>query len=141
MTYREIVDRLGLPGVCFGGCGIPAWKHRQGRLFLGVIHWNDRQVKRRGLRRFLLLAARRQRETDPGTDDSAPTRGYLGQPRKFGWLYLYLDETQANAWAAMLGYRFPAAYSRVERARAMALLRGRSRSHPAVYAWARRGAD
>lgn len=126
MTYAEIAERLGVQRVCFGGCGLGDYAHR-GRLFLGVIHWRERRMTRRGLRRFLLLVARRMREADP---DFLNTRG-------MAWAHAYFDEQFANQLAAQLRIRFPAVFSAVERERChRGAPVGYWRTHQAIWAWA-----
>ena len=127
MTYPEVVAKLSIESVCWGGCGLSDTIHR-GRTFLGVLHFSDRRMSRRGLRHFLLFVARRERLASPD---------FLNDDRRYFGLYLYLDEMKANAWAAQLGVRFPISYSLPER-RVVALMPGLSRRHPAIYAWARR---
>lgn len=133
MRYADVVASLGLTGICLDpGCGLDPYRQR-GTLFLGVLHWRERRVTRRGLRQFLLLVARRDREADPG---------YLNE-RRFRWLYLYLDEMAANDLAGRLGVRFPVAFSRAERSRCL-WYAGKARAritlaHPAAYSWAVRG--
>jgi hypothetical protein len=128
MRYREVVDRLGFEGVCLGGCGITNRSHERGFIFLDVVHWQERRVMRPGLRKFLLLVAKRDRLA--GTD-------YLNDEGLW-WAHFYLDQRRADQWAKELGVRFPIAYSAPER-RAVSLVPGLSRKHPAVWAWARRG--
>jgi hypothetical protein len=127
VTYHQIVDQLGFEGVCFGGCGLSDTAHR-GTTFLGVTHWRERRMSKRGLRKFLLLLARRRRMADPG---------YLNAS-SYWYIHRYLDERQANEWAAKIGVRFPVSFSAPER-RSVALVPGLSRKQPAVWAWARRG--
>lgn len=126
-TYRAIVDRLGFEQVCYGNCGISARSHRTGFIFLGVVHWAERKFNRRGLRKFLLLCARRDRLDSPHFLNSVD----------LWWAAMYLDERRANEWADQLGIRFPISYSRPERL-AVSTVPGLSRRHAAVYAWARR---
>ena len=118
--------------MCLGGCGLNEYRHR-GSLFLQVIHWRERRVTRRGLLRFLLLVARRNREADPG---------YLND-RQFNYLYLWLDHRTADDYAAQLGIRFPVEFSRRERSSVFRLANRAgvhlATTHPAVYAWAWRG--
>lgn len=129
MTYGEIVRRLDIDPVCLHpGCGIER-SHRRGFIFLGVVHWTERRIDKRGLRRFLLLVAKRDRLGSPD---------YLNDPGLY-WAHFYLDERKANEWAAQLGVRFPVSYSAPER-RTVSLVPGLSRRWPAVWAWARRGA-
>ncbi len=64
--------------------------------------------------------------------------GFLNDPALW-WAHWYLDERKANEWATRIGYRFPIWYSAPER-RSVSLVPGLARNHPAVYAWARRGA-
>ena len=129
VNYPEIVAKLGFEKICLGGCGISEGVHRVGQIHLDVVHWQDRRVNKRGLRRFLLLVAKRDRQLDPG---------FLNDERAFWWLYLYLDARTVDGWASELGVRFPVAYSGPER-RTLSLIPGLSRRHPAVWAWARRG--
>lgn len=126
--YRGIASQLGLTGICFGNCGLGANRHR-GSIFLGIVHWSDRRVTKRGLRRLLLLVAKRDRFASPG---------FLNDPGLW-WAHMYLDQRRADRWAEQLGVRFPASYSAPER-RAVSLVPGLSRRHPAVWMWARRGA-
>ena len=136
MTYSEVVNRLGLTGVCLGGCGIRERSHKRGFIDpFGGVHWQERRVSKRGLRNFLLLVAKRDR-TRPV--EGWTTRGFLNDPGLY-WAAMYLDEQRANEWAGKLGVRFPIALSLPER-RTVSLVPGLSRLHPAVWAWARRGA-
>lgn len=133
-SYTEIVDRLGWPKrVCLGGCGVTSRSHRTGFIFLDVVHWAERRVTRRGLRRFLLLLARRNREADPT---------YLNAPH-LTWYHLWADEQYANALAGIVGFRFPIEFSRTERAKCLWLAHKNkvpiTRTHPAIYAWVSRG--
>lgn len=130
MKYADVVRDLGLEQVCPGGCGLDDYRHR-GTIFLGVIHWRERRFTRRGLRRLLLLVARRERES--------ATSGFLNHPN-LRWCALWWDEQRANGLASELGIRFPAAWSRQERLACLASARGWpiSRTHPAIYAWANR---
>lgn len=133
-TYADTAERLGFVGICTGGCGITSRSHRTGFIDpFGVVHWAERRVHKRGLRRFLLLVARRDREQPV---EQWITRGFLNSPNLW-YAAMYLDERKANEWAAQLGVRFPIAYSLPER-RSVALVPGLSRRSPAVYAWARR---
>jgi hypothetical protein len=129
MTYPEVIEHLGIEKVCFGGCGLNTYRHR-GSIVFGVIHWADRRVSRRGLRRLLLLVAKRERLEDPE---------FLND-RYLGYYHLWHDEQRANELAAQLGMRFPAEFSRVERLRCLALM-GRRKLRPQGYAtildWAR----
>jgi hypothetical protein len=127
-----VIEQLGIERVCLGGCGLNDYRHR-GSIFLNVIHWRERRVTRRGLLRFLLLVARRNREKDPG---------YLND-RKFRFLYTWIDHRAADDMAGLLGIRFPVAFSRRERAGvlwdAMRQNIHLASTHPAIYAWAWRG--
>lgn len=100
-----------------------------------VLHWSDRRVTRRGLRRFLLLVAKRKRELAPA---------YLNDP-KLGWFHLYDDNREADKMAAKLGVRFPVEFSRTERWKCLWLAHKAkvpiTRTHPALYSWAVRGLD
>lgn len=132
MTYREIADRLGIERVCVERCGLSEHALRGVVDGFDILHWRERRVTRRGLRRFLLLAARRKRLAD---------ESYLNDDRKFGYAYLYWDARQADLWAAELGIRFPVAFSRSERLRCLlAAPRGLARRNPAMWAWARKAA-
>lgn len=126
MTYHEVASRLRLSGICLGWCGLSDHAHR-GSIFLDIVHWGERRVTKRGLRRFLLLVAKRDRLLDPG---------FLNEPGLW-WAHFYLDERKANEWAAELGVRFPIRYSAPER-RSVSLVPGLSRRQPAVWAWANR---
>ncbi len=110
-------------------CGLSDTAHRGTVDPFNVIHFRDRRFSRRGLRKLLLLAARRDRLVDPG---------FLNDERLYWHIHRYLDERRANEWAARIGVRFPVAYSAPER-RAVSLVPGLSRKHSAVYAWAHRG--
>ena len=142
MTYAEIAERLGIEQVCLrADCGLSANAVRGCVDGFGTVHWRERRVTRRGLRRFLLLAARREREADRIVNDAAPVRGYLNA-RRYRWLHKYLDARQADRWAAELGIRFPVEFSRQERSecRYLAWKFGANLSkRPAVYSWAYRG--
>jgi hypothetical protein len=127
VTYAAIVEQLGLDKVCLGGCGLSDTAHR-GTIFLDVVHFGERRYSKRGLRRLLLLTARRDRLRDPG---------FLNDPALW-WAHRFLDELRANEWAAKIGVRFPVSFSAPER-RSVALVPGLSRKQPAVWAWARRG--
>lgn len=127
-TYRQIVDRLGFQKVCLGQCGVAEAAHRRGAIDgFDIVHWGDRRVNRRGLRRLFLLVARRDRLLSPD---------FLNDEGLY-FIHFYLDERKANEWAAQIGVRFPISYSTPER-RTVSLVPGLSRSQPAVYAWARR---
>jgi hypothetical protein len=129
VTYRQIVEELGLWRVCLNDppCGLSATAHR-GTIFLGVIHFRDRRFSRRGLRKLLLLCAKR---------DRLASVNFLNDPGLW-FAYFYLDERKANEWAAQIGVRFPVSFSAPER-RAVSLVPGLSRTMPAIWAWARRG--
>lgn len=136
MTFVDVCLALEIKSVCFGECGLSATRHRTGVIDpFDVIHWSDRRMSRRALRRFLLLVARRERMHDPY---------YLNDP-KYNWQYLHIDNTEAGRLAATLGIRLPAALSRNDRLACLTLARKAgvrlSASHPAIYAWARRGLD
>jgi hypothetical protein len=136
MTYATVVSRLGLQQVCLG-CAITERSHRNGFIDgFGVVHWAERRVTKRGLRRLLLLVARRDRNR-LNYDTEWLTRGFLND-RALYWAHFYFDEQRANEWAAKLGVRFPVEFSGPER-RVVALVPGLSRSHPQIYQWARRG--
>ena len=62
-TISEMATRLDVPW-CGGGCGLSKTKHREGCLFLGVVHFADRRFTRRAARNLLLLVARMKRESD-----------------------------------------------------------------------------
>ena len=130
MTYPEVIRRLGIERVCLGGCGLNAYRHRGVIDPFDVIHWSDRRFTRRGLRRLLLLVARRSREDSPAFLNTPGMRFYA----------LWWDEQRANSMAAQLGVRFPAAWSSQERLACLASAGRRplSRTHPAIYAWANR---
>lgn len=119
---------------CGGGCGLSATRHRQGCLFLNVIHWKERRFTRRAARTYLMLVARMRREADPG---------FLNEPDLYDWLYVYIDSTEAGRLAMQLGFRLPAAVfdHQREQVRAMAARRGVKLSkRTKVYAWLNRGA-
>lgn len=130
MTYQQIIERLGLTQICLrADCGLTARARRRGTIDgFGVVHWQERPRNKRGLRHFLLLVAKRNRLASPN---------YLNTPDLFHFA-LYLDQRRADLWAEQLGVRFPIAYSLPER-RTVALVPGLSRTHPAIWAWARRG--
>lgn len=134
MTYAAVVEKFGLARVCMGGCGLSDRAHR-GSLFLGVIHWRERRMTRRGLRRFFLLVARRDRVAPSSADPSAPTRGFLNDGSMLAY-HLHWEEQYANMLANWVGVRFPAEFSKRERERASKALAGRTRQWPAVTAWA-----
>lgn len=138
MRYADVVARLGLQQVCFGDCGLTDRAHR-GAIFLGVIHWRERRLTRRGLRRFLLLVAKRDRLQTAweSQDIFAPPRGFLNDP-KLAFYHLWHDEMEANRMASSLGVRFPVEFSLRERSKAQLGLVGRVRQYPAIYAWASR---
>lgn len=129
MTYREAMTRLGVEQVCFGGCGLNDYRHRGVIDPFNTIHWRERRFTRRGLRRLLLLVARRAHENDPG---------FLNDPRG-EWYRLWWREQRANSLAAQLGVRFPARWSTEERMRSRYLAAKAdvklARDFPAVYAW------
>jgi hypothetical protein len=135
MTYADVVRKLGWPKrVCLGGCSITVRSHRAGFIDpFNVLHWQERRVTRRGLRKFFLLLARRNREADPT---------YLNE-RRFAWLYLYLDEQYANALGQVLGVRFPIEFSRTERWKCLRLAHKANaritKTNPRAYSWASRG--
>lgn len=134
MTYPEIVAELDLTHICLGGCGITIRSHRTGFIYLNVVHWQDRRVTRRGLFRFLLLVARRNREDDPG---------YLNDP-KYDWLYVWIDHRAADDMGHRLGVRFPVEFSRY--ARSLVFWKAKwagvpLSKHPAAYSWAKRAFD
>lgn len=142
MTYADIVSRLGFEGVCLrADCGLTDNAVRGCLDPFGVVHWRERRVTRRGLRRFLLLVAKRERLADRIVNDAAPVRGYLNA-RRHAWLHTYLDARQADRWAAELGVRFPVEFSRQERSECL-YLAWRSGANlskrPAIYSWAYRG--
>lgn len=129
-TYAEVVRRLGIEQVCLDGkCGLSDYQHRGIIDPFGTIHWRERRFTRRGLRRFLLLVARRAHENDPGFLNTPETEFYR----------LYWREQRANFLAAQIGYRFPASWSREERMRSRWLASKAdvhlARDFPAVYAW------
>ena len=130
MTYLQVVEKLHLRQVCLGACGIQSRSHKRGFIYLDVVHWQERRVSKRGLRRFLLLCAQRDRRLDPG---------FLNDERQWWWLYLYTDQRRADQWAWQLGVRFPVTLSLPER-RTVALVPNLARTYPAIYAWARRAA-
>lgn len=135
-SYEQVVAKLGWPKrVCLGGCGVTTRSHRTGFIFLDVVHFEERRVTRKGLRRFFLLLARRNREADPT---------YLNDPQ-LGWYHLWADEQYANALAQVIGVRFPVEFSRTERWRCLWLAHKVkvpiTRTHPALYSWAIRGLD
>lgn len=136
MTFVDVSLALEIKSVCFGGCGLSATRHRTGIIDpFDVIHFADRRMSKRALRRFLLLSVRRTRLNDPA---------YLNHP-SFNWFYLYQENTWAGRLAGLLGMRLPVALSRNDRLSCLTLARKAgvrlSASHPAVYAWARRGLD
>ena len=134
MTYRDAALFLGIKQVCFDlNCGLSANRHETGVLDpFSVIHWRERRINRAGLRRFLLLAAKRARLNDPE---------YLNEPQ-FHWLYLYRDNVEAGRLAANLGIRLPAALSRNDRLRCLTSARkygiALSAGWPQIYKWARK---
>lgn len=145
MTYASVIAKLGLQQVCLGdfihepgthhGCGLSERAHRGIIDPFDVIHWRERRMTRRGLRRFLLLVARRDRVMPSNADPSAPTRGFLNDGSMLAF-HLHWEEQYANMLASFLGVRFPAELSKHERERAAKALAGRTRQWPAVTAWA-----
>lgn len=117
---------------CSGGCGLSDRRHRQGFVFLGVVHFADRRFSRRSARNFLLLVARQRREADPQ---------YLNIPL-FDWYYLYHDAVHATEMAGAAGFRIPARLwnDQREQVRLLAARRGVHLSRPpyrAIYEWSR----
>ena len=134
MTFADTALYLGIKQICFGGCGLSATRHRVGVIDpFNVIHFAERRMTKAGLRRFLLLAARRNRLNDPG---------YLNSPR-YDHLYIYLDSRAADDLAGRLGVRFPIHLSRNDRLATLTAARKAgvplSVAHPAIYQWAQRG--
>lgn len=133
MTFADVCGRLGITKVCAGGCGLSANRHRTGTLFLDVIHWSERRMTKRALRRFLLLVAKRDRLNDAD---------YVNLPI-WNWYYLWLDNVEAGRLAAKIGVRIPADLSRNDRLACLTLARkwgaSLSTGWPQVYSWAKRG--
>lgn len=135
-SYEDVCLILGVRAACLGAdCGLSANRHKAGTIFLGVVHWRERRVTRAGLRRFLLLIVRRERESNPE---------FLNSPN-LAWYAIYWDSTEAGRLAAQLGVRLPAVLSRNDRLRCLTAARKAgirlSSAAPAVYAWARRGTE
>ena len=128
-TISEMATRLDVPW-CGGGCGLSKTKHREGCLFLGVVHFADRRFTRRAARNLLLLVARMKRESDDQ---------YLNH-EVYDWWYLYHDAVTAAKMAMACGVRLPASVFDHDRemCRLLATKRGvkLSRYHR-VYEWTR----
>lgn len=137
MTFLDVCLALDLRSVCLDGqCGLSATRHRTGVIDpFGVIHFRERRMSKRALRRFLLLVARRSRLNSPD---------FLNEPQ-FNWYYSWSDNIEAGRLAAQLGARLPAALSRNDRLTCLTNARKAgihlSIGWPQVYAWARRGLD
>jgi hypothetical protein len=115
---------------CTGGCGLSKTRHREGCIFMGVIHFAERRFSRRTAKNYLMLVARLWREGDPD---------FLNDDDLYDWLYIYLDSTEAARLAVTLGFRIPGHLFNPER-RLCALLAQRrgvklSRRRK-VYQWA-----
>lgn len=122
--------RLGVP-TCTGGCGLSATRHREGCLFLGVIHFAERRFSRRAARTYLMLVARMDRESDGG---------YLNDPR-FDWWYCHHDAVAAQRLAHRLGFSIPSRAFDAQRreCRLLASARGiRLAKYRRVYEWLNR---
>lgn len=128
MTIRQLAERLDVPW-CGGGCGLSATRHREGCVFLNVVHFAERRFTRRAARNFLLLVARMDRESDDG---------YLNIDT-FDWWYLYKDSVTAQRMAQKAGIRIPARLfdHQREMCRLLAARRGvRLSRYRKVYQWA-----
>lgn len=104
-SYGEVARRLVLP-LCDGPVRAAPFTrevHEVGFLQNGVIHWSERRLTRRGLFRFLKLAALL---TDP-------TIIHVDRER---WMVLYRQNVEAAALAARLGVRFSRAETAGDRA-------------------------
>ena len=123
-----MAKRLDVPW-CGGGCGLSATKHREGRAFLGVIHYAERRFTKRSARNFLLLVALMDRESD---------QGYLNH-EVYDWWYCYHDSVTAAKMALRCGFRLPASVfdQQRERCRLLAAKRGvRLSKYRKVWSWA-----
>ena len=97
MKIAEMGRHLDIP-TCTGGCGLSATRHREGCVFLNVVHFAERRFTRRAARNYLLLAAKQQRIID---------EGYLNDIDLYDWMYVALDSMQAARFARELGFRIP----------------------------------
>lgn len=123
-------DVISLDRWCASDCGLSAWRHRRGALFLGIIHLADRRFTKRIAKRLLMLEAQRVRDEEPMI---------LHSP-EWAWLYIYWDAVRAQAMAASFGFRLPSRLFDRERAqcRALAAEQGvRLSRHEKVRAWLR----
>jgi hypothetical protein len=121
--------RLGVTW-CGGGCGLSATRHREGCIYLGVIHYRERRFTRRAARTFLMLVARLDRETDDG---------YLNI-ELYDWFYLWRDSVSAAQMAKTLGFRLPASVFDQQRNQCILLAARRGvnlTKYRRVYQWAR----
>jgi hypothetical protein len=129
MKIEDMAERLDIRW-CGGGCGLSETRHREGCIFLGVVHFRERRFTKRAARNFLMLAARMQRESD---------EGYLNIPL-FDWWYCYSDSIAAGRMAMECGFRLPAAVfdEQREMCRLLAAKRGvRLSKYRKVWAWSR----
>lgn len=127
---RDLAARMPV-AVCEGGCGLSATRHRTGAAFLGVVHYADRRLTVQTARSLLLLAARAEREADPG---------FLNLDL-YDWWYRYGDSIRAYNLGLACGIRLPRRAFDRERAecRRLAAKRGvRLSSRRRVYEWCRR---
>lgn len=101
-----------LPGVCWGTwngqpCPVSAARHRRGTEDgMGLIHYADRRLTKRSVKRLLMMVAARNRRKDPE---------FLNDP-VYDFLYPYLDSVEAQRLAQTFGsMRLPARLFDVER--------------------------
>lgn len=129
MTITEMGTRLDV-STCTGGCGLSVTRHREGAVFMGIVHFADRRFTRRAAKNYLMLVARRDREADAG---------YLNNIELYDWFYTYLDAVNATRMAKTLGFRLPAAIFNRERSlcQILAANRGvRLSKYKKVWNWA-----
>ena len=128
-TTSDLAARLPVP-LCEGGCGISTSRHKKGFVFLHVVHYADRRLTVQTARAILVLAARAEREQDPG---------WLNDP-VFDWFHVYADSVRAFRMGEAAGIRLPHRVFAKQRAecRRLAAKRGVAlSSRKRVYEWAR----
>lgn len=126
---RDLAAHLPV-AVCEGGCGIAESRHRRGFVFMGIVHYADRRLTVQTARALLILAARAEREQDPG---------WLNDP-VFDWFHVYADSVRAFRMGEAAGIRLPRRVFAKQRAecRRLAARRGVAlSSRKRVYEWAK----
>ena len=120
-TYEDVAASLSL--VLCSSCSLSDARHRSGYANNNTVHWAPRRLERRGLRRFLKLAARLRLHR---YDEASPA------------MKIYLENAWATKAGAALRVRFPHSLSSEDRLHVLWLASRGDPITPAAQRWANR---